>query len=317
MVAVLVPVYFDSSVDEETVLRILEATFTDQDLFCFPQRALIVVDEGSVAEAVLSRASSESPWRDVPQHVLERNRGKAGAVQEGLARLLEMTDATYLVTRDCDGDHVIEDIVRLVRMAEDIQVEPEAERISVFGARPSLEKPMGWLRDQWERLTNQVATDLAEFLLARQGRVVDKRYWNGYPLDAQSGYRLYNRSAAQGVVQCLQSVPDNREILTFACEILPFLDVLLSGGVIGQVQRLTLVEQPASSYRDVSLPQIYGRLLAHIGKRYRVPEATVVQMFDNHLVGSSLYYTDHRGALLECRSYICGQAPPPRMARFL
>ena len=83
------------------------------------------------------------------------------------------------------------------------------------------------------------------------------------------------------------------------------------------MQRLTLVEQPASSYRDVSLPQIYGRLLAHIGKRYRVPEATVVQMFDNHLVGSSLYYTDHRGALLECRSYICGQAPPPRMARFL
>lgn len=317
LLAVVVPVYFDPSVEEGTIRGILEGTFSDQALFCRLERTLLVVDRDTRAEAILKNAAPGSSFYNLPLSVLEQNRGKAGAVRSGLAQLLETTSAPYLVTRDCDGDHAAEDLARIVSLAQDIHQDTGKELISVFGVRPSLEKPMGWLREQWEFLINKVFEDVAEFLLAQKGKVLDKRYWNGYPLDAQSGYRLYTRGAAQRAVQCLASVPDEKELLTFACEILPFLALALEGAAVGQVQRLTLVEQPVSSYCRIALSRVYGGLLAYIRDCYDIPASVLLQIFDNHLVASSLYFTDFRSELLECRRRILADAPPPLLPRFL
>lgn len=317
LTAVVVPVYFSPEVDGREIRSILENTFADNALFCHPERVLAVVDRETRAEAVLLEAKPDSSFYGLPVHILEVNQGKAGAVREGLSELLKRTDVSYFVTRDCDGDHVIEDLPRMVSLADAIGRDTGKELITVFGVRPSLAKPMGWVREAWERLTNAIFLDAVQFLLAREGRILNQRYWNGYPLDAQSGYRVYSRRAAERAVECLSGLPDDRTLLTFACELLPFVALALEGGVIGQVQRLTLVEQPVSSYRNVSLAGVYGRLLQHLLDRYAISLDQLLEIFDNHLVATPLYFTDFREDLLECRRQLAPEAPPPWLARFL
>lgn len=317
LLAVVVPVYFPPEIEAETIGRILEGTFTGSDLFSAPEKTLVVVDRGSRAEDVLKAAARGSPLHGLPLRILEENRGKAGAVETGLAWLLEHTDACYLVTRDCDGDHAAEDLVRMVNLAEHMRADTGRDLISIFGVRASLKKPMGWRRQEWEHLTNAIFQDLAEFLLARQGKVLDRRYWNGYPLDAQSGYRLYTRLAARRAIHCLAAVPQQPQLQTFACEILPFLDLAVEGALFGQVQRLALVEQPVSSYRRVSLSTVYGALLAYAGDCYQIPAATLLQMVDNHVVESSLYFSPERAEVLEFRRHLAADASPPLHPRFV
>ena len=195
-VAVVVPVYFDPSVPEDQVYDILEGVFRDQAIFCRPDRSLIVVDRNTTAEHVLLKSPSAS-FSGLPVHVLPENRAKAGAVAAGLARIMEQRGFQFVITRDCDGDHAAEDIPRLVNMGADIKEQTGEELVSVIGARPSLEKPMGWVREQWELLTNKVLLDLVNFSLAQKGAVVDERFWGSQSPDLQSGYRLYSREAAE------------------------------------------------------------------------------------------------------------------------
>lgn len=315
--AVVVPVYFDPAVSKETILPILKGVFRDSELFCRPNRLLAVVDRGTKVDELFSDSPADSHLSVVPVHRLEKNRAKAGAVSEGLERLLESSDASYFVTRDCDGDHILEDIPRMVSLAEDIREETGHEVVTVMGARPSLEKPMGWLRQEWECFTNKILVDLVSFNLARSNMVIDRRYWNGYPPDIQSGYRVYSRPAAELTVKCLNSLPEARNVSMLACESVPFAELLIRGGIFAQVQRLTLVEQPVSSYSQVNFGENYGHLICYIGERYGIPREILLRIVDNALVSLSMYFTEFRDQLLLFRSLIAPEAPPPVLPRFV
>ena len=304
LTAVVVPVYFQPTVNRETITLILESTFADHELFCLPEKLLVVVDEGTKAKAVLREARSGSPLYDLPLYVLDKNRGKAGAIQAGLDEILKRTQAPYVVTRDCDGDHAIEDIPRMISMAEDIRSDTGSTLISIFGVRPSLEKPMGWFRQEWEGFINRILEDWSDFLAAKTDTVVDKRYWNGYELDAQSGYRVYSRQAARLSADLLAQLPGDPDVFVFACELVPFIELILRGGLIGQVQRMTLIEQPVSSFEGVDLSRSYGMLLRYLCKNYRAPTDSLLRIFDNHLLTTSLYFSEFREKLMECRRYI-------------
>ena len=309
--AVVIPVHFASHVPEGQIREILAALLGEADLFCRLEHLLAVVDRGTVAEQVLRG------FRGIRVLTLERNRGKAGAVAAGLAELLSTSDAPYFATRDCDGDHAQEDLTRLVSLAVHLERRTHCPLIGIMGARPSLEKPMGWLRDQWERLTNAVLVDLCRFLLARRGRVLDTRFWGGTEPDVQSGYRVYSRGAAERVRNVLNALPDEEDVLTFACEFIPFADLALAGGALGQVRRLTLVEQPVTSYGGVDLGRVYGRLLAYVAELFDVPRPVVRQLFDNHLPAVSIFFSDARSELLRARRLIDPEAPAPEGAPFL
>jgi hypothetical protein len=310
-IAVVVPVYFNPDVSRETILPILEGVFRDSSLFCRPENLLAVVDQDTVAEQILSDPPAGSELKGISWHRLEENRAKAGAVNEGLQRLLEVSNAEYFVTRDCDGDHILEDIPRMISMAVDVQTSAGQDLVAVMGGRPSLEKPMGWLRQEWEFLTNTVMVDLVSFALARQGRVIDRKFWNGLTPDVQSGYRVYSRSAAERTVRSLSSLPDRREVRMLACEPVPFGDLILEGAIFAQVNRLTLVEQPVSSYSRVDFGENYGHLVSFLGDRYEIPREVLVQIVDNAMVSRSIYFTDSRSQLLEFRDLIApGEAPP-------
>lgn len=311
LLAIVVPVHFEPSVERSVAAAILERTFAEHRLFCDVGNTLLVVDEGSAAESVLRAAGSSSPLHGLPSLVLERNQGKSGAVRMGLEALLATTRASFLATRDCDGDAPLEDLPRLATMAQHMRSDANVDCVSVFGVRPSLLKPMGWIREEWERLTTAVFVDLTELLLARSGQVIDRRFWNGYPLDLQGGSRLYSREAAQAAVGSLSELPDQPEVYLLACETLPFPAISLQGGLIGQVQISTRLQPQVSSYRDLPFAKYYAALLTWFAKRRDVPSRVLLRIFDNHLVSSSAYHSAVRDQFLECRSRISPGAPPP------
>ena len=292
------------------VRQILRATLSDQNLFLKPRQVVFVVDRNTATESILEElnADLQAGFGTVR---LERNQGKMGAVREGLRRLLQ-EPVRYLVTRDCDGDHALEDLGRMVRLAEEMREAAPDQPISVFGSRPSLERPMEWVRKEWEILTNGIFESLTEFLLADQGRVLDRRYWNGYPLDLQSGYRLYDRTGAELAVRSMERVPDERPTYLMACEMVPFLEISLEGRIVGQVQRMTCVEQPVSSFKDIDFATSYGKLLAFLGGLYKIDSALLLRVFDNHMLGSEMFFSSARPQVLKCRDLLGGADLPIR-----
>jgi len=306
-VAQLVPVHFTAEVPSEQVRRILESTFADNSYFCSPRETWVVVDSGTPAEDAFRTAEDGSPLHGLKLLTLDTNRGKTGAIREGLSWILGESRADYLVTRDCDGDNRIEDLPRLMLLADSMKGRGP---VSVFGCRPSLSKPMNWERLQWESITNQVVLELTGYLLARQGKTLLKNYWNQPELDLQSGYRLYDREAAMIASQSLQELPDDREVYLLACEISPFIEFSLQAGRVGQVYRSTQVEQPVSSYAEINFAVFYGKLLAYHADCYEIERSLLRQMFDNALVESEGMQSALRTALMKCRQIIDPAASP-------
>jgi glycosyltransferase involved in cell wall biosynthesis len=311
LLAVAVPVYFSSEVPRRTIEIILSGLLEDSDLFCRRDRLLAVVDGDTTAEEVLSG------FEGLRVHRLERNRGKAGAVAAALRVLLDTTDAEFIATRDCDGDHAQEDLPRLVGMAADVMGRTGRDGVAAIGSRPSLSKPMGWLRSQWEWLTNRILLDLLDFASAREDWIVDRRFWSADVPDIQSGYRVYSRRAAEWAVESLNRVPEDRNLLTFACEFVPFADLTMAGGVFGQVLRQTLVEQPVTSYGGVDLAAVYADLLLYVAGELDVSRAALLGIFDNRLAASPLLFTDHRGELARARKILAPDAEPLPLPGFL
>ncbi len=289
-VGIVLPVYFKPQVPESTIRALLARVLADSEVFCRPENLLVVVDRDTAADRIL---------REVPDlriHRLERNRAKAGAVAAGLHGLLEGSEAEILITRDGDTDHNLEDIPRLASRLVEVQ-EAAGSPAAVMGARISLAKPMGWVREQWELLTNGILLDMVSFRLAQRGRVMDRRFWAGLPADIQSGYRAYDRQAAALCAACLHDLPDDRDLLTFSCEFVPFVEILVQGGCFGQVLRSTLVEQPVTSYGDVQFEVTYARLLGYLAQRYGIAPEVLAAMAENHVADSDLLYSDLRGRL--------------------
>jgi len=310
-IAVLIPVHFRPEEDPQLIRDILDNTFRHQELFSPRENTLAVVDRDTVAEEILRGAESNESFYGTRILTLQKNRCKAGAVREGLELLLENETLEFFITRDCDGDHFIEDIPRMVSLLEHASRITDNTNLCVMGARASLDKPMGYVRREWELLTNDILTGMLKCRMGRDGRVMDERLWNGLPPDIQSGYRAYSRDAAIKAVECLKRLPEDRTILKFACEFEPFVDINLNGGVFGQINRLTLVEQPVSSFADSDFSLEYASYLKYLAERLSMTAESSLVLFDNALSRCSLYFTDHRDELHRCREIIAGRSIPP------
>lgn len=303
-VAVVIPVHFPAEADIDQIKSILENTFLNQADLCPQENILAVVEENSAAEGIFKSAPPNSPLSGVRIYSLTKNRCKAGAIQAGLEFMLRETACDFFVTRDCDGDHFLEDIPRMVHLLIDIFAKTANPLICVMGSRSSLAKSMGWIRQEWEYLTNDFLTALLDIKLGSQGRVVDQRFWNGVAPDIQSGYRVYSRSAAEATVSCLEKLPDDRNILKFSCEFEPFVEISLLDGIFAQVNRLALVEQPISSYRNSDFALEYGSYLHYRADKSGISPETALRIFDNVLSRRELFFTDHRADLLRCRELL-------------
>jgi glycosyltransferase involved in cell wall biosynthesis len=98
---VLVPVYNESSVVGRTIADLV-SRFAN----------VVCVDDGSEDG---SGEVAHTAGATVLRHVV--NQGQGAALQTGFDYLLRHTDAQYVVTFDADGQHVVEDAVRMVERA--------------------------------------------------------------------------------------------------------------------------------------------------------------------------------------------------------
>lgn len=106
-VCVVVPVYNEA----ETVAEVVVALRAH-----FPH--VVCVDDGSADDsAAIARAAGATVLR----HAV--NQGQGAALQTGFDHVLHATGASYVVTFDADGQHVVTDAVRMVETAREQQVD--------------------------------------------------------------------------------------------------------------------------------------------------------------------------------------------------
>ncbi len=100
-VCVIVPVYNEATAVASVICALRER---------FPH--VVCIDDGSSDGSVeIARAAGATVLR----HAV--NQGQGAALQTGFDHILRHTDAAYVVTFDADGQHVVEDAVRMVETA--------------------------------------------------------------------------------------------------------------------------------------------------------------------------------------------------------
>jgi glycosyltransferase involved in cell wall biosynthesis len=124
---------------------------------------VFVVDDGSRDETA---AAARAAGAEVVRH--ERNRGKGAALATAFALLLPRP-VSAVVTLDADGQHLPEEIPKLLAVA--------AEADLVLGTREHLFAEMGRMRRASNRLSSWAISSVAGRRLA----------------DVQTGFRLYSR----------------------------------------------------------------------------------------------------------------------------
>ncbi|HSR68155.1 MAG TPA: hypothetical protein VLU25_09445 [Acidobacteriota bacterium] len=305
---IVIPVYYPPDLDKSLIRHALQETLQCQDAYCPLSRCLLVVDRATPADEILSDAPADSPLGQVQVERLQRNRGKAGSVSRGLKALLSREDVRWIISRDCDGDHLVDDLPRFLRLAR--EMEERGPLFAIFGARSSYAKSMGWVRQEWENLTNALFLDFLLYLTAQRSQVVDRLYWTRDPLDLQSGYRLYSRQAAQVAARGLEALPDDPLVYSFANELLPVLDLTLQGGRAGQVPSTTRAGQAFSSYASLDPVSHYASFFAYLGRRHDLPADVLCRLLDSRLGESELFWSDHRQQVLRFRRLLCPDADP-------
>ncbi|MDH7571500.1 MAG: glycosyltransferase, partial [Armatimonadota bacterium] len=156
LTAMVVPVWFAPEVSATEIAALLSVTLADAEAVVPPDRLVVVIDGAQTAAGVAAEvqrafaARAGAPFRLV---VLEQNRGKGGAILAGLEAL---PPAPFTVVRDADGDHFVNDVPHLVRLAHQMATECAPKPILVIGRRGAVHPPLGWVRGEYELLLNDL-----------------------------------------------------------------------------------------------------------------------------------------------------------------
>lgn len=298
----VIPAWFGPQVSEQQIEDLLRHTLAGSARLVYPHRLAVVVDGCPRVEAVCRRLQQE--WGDTfgrPFVLLAspENRGKGGAVAQGLDYLCAEDPPAWIVTRDADGDHRVSDMPRLVALGEQIRKEQGTEHVAVIGGRQSLYRPMNWLRGELEYWLDEVATEAYKFALAREGRALNTQYWAAYGHypDLESGCKLFSTAAARLAARALPAEAEKHpelDLLRWGCEIIPLTETVLAGGILGEMRRLTYEGQPVSGYEGESGVLLYANQLVWLGLRLQLTRAQAAQLLDNALLRRPLW-SDARG----------------------
>lgn len=323
----IVPTYFSASIDAGLVRRLLLLTLQDTLLYLPWQQVWVVVDGDLRSADILRGLRSElGPFNLL---VDPANHGKLWAVRQGMQAALSSTaDLSFIVTRDCDGDHAAADMPALVRAAIYIQQACGHLRLVVLGSRRNRQRSLGWVRGELELLLDQITLDAVQFRLAHQDRTLNQSMCSGDGVaDLNSGYKLYGRDLAQRLFidqePNLAAITDN-DYWHYGPETCPMVEALLAGALLAEVPRVTWDGQPATSFGEFDPTRLYGSMLTWLLTRLDIPLEVGIQWFDNHIVGSSLRLTVEGLQLLgRLRAYVSQQVsayrgraealPPPSL----
>jgi hypothetical protein len=319
-VALVVPAWFAPDTPPSLAEQLLLTTLIGiRD--CFAAEHVIVVADGSpvaarAAQGVAGQLAGEGAGA-FQVLALEENRGKGGALVAGIRALLgpgdalASPDAAWVMVRDADGDHMLDDAAHLYRAGEAVLRACPGVPACVIGARAAPHFPLGWIRGELELLLNEVLVEAVAWALARTGAAWDTRFLQGRWPDLQSGYKLYSREAALLLADALEEEERRHpwaRLMRTGMEIVPFVTIALAGGVLAEVGRKSYQEQPVTSYGAVDLAAFYGDKLAWSLLRCGTPPRTAGVLLDGAIV-SRPAYTDPgaRAVLLELRRRVLGR----------
>jgi len=325
----VIPVWFPPHLDSDQIRENLLVTLQGCEHF-LPWTHVALVIDGDTRSYPIVQALQDSCRRQ-HGHAFDvlysaENRGKGDAVIRGAEWFLAKDYLEYLTIRDADGDHALNDLVNLMRMALTLRVHEKTDAVIVVGRRNHLHRSLGWMRGELETLLNRVLIDAVRYALAQRQQVLNTQYFSllgEYP-DLHSGYKVYSRKVCELMVQATwERLPVvGPEIYRYGVEAVPFIEGVMAGAIVGEVVRLSR-EPDFSGHGAFALPEPNGLVLLwtflHVGIRLQ----QAVALLDNQLSRLALW-TDPQGRaqLLELRRYVAegfasstGEVPPDRNRR--
>lgn len=314
-VGCIVPVWFPGRVDAEEAAVYLRTTLAGTTTCLDPQDLLLVIDGCAAAAAAAERLRTEfaAEWGTPFQLMtLPQNRGKGGALSAGLERVLaEKPQLDWIAFRDADGDHFIDDLPHFFRLGEQLAA-TDGERSSVpalvIGRRSAVHPSLGWMRAEFELLCNQVIVESAAYALARSGRVWDTRFLVDRVPDLQSGYKFFNRAAAEIALHAFiheAALHPDLDLPRIGMEVAPFLRAVLAGCRVGEVERKSWYDQPVTAYGSIDFASYYGGKLVWALRACEIPPDVVPILIDSALAVRPLFADpEGRTRALAMRRYV-------------
>jgi hypothetical protein len=310
----LIPVWFPPNLSDDQVRETLLDTLHDCEHFLPWEHVLLVVDGDARSSAIvqdLQAACRQRHGQAFQVLYTPENGGKGAAVVRGTQWLLDHDGLEYLTTRDADGDHVLNDLVNLMRLALAVRANEGTDSVIVVGRRTHPHRALGWIRGEFEGLLNRVLVDAVRFVLAQRQQVLNTRHFalsSDYP-DLHSGYKVYSRRVCELMVERSWEHPPwvGPEIYRYGVEAVPFVEGVMAGAVVGEMTRLTQ-EPEFSGHGAFARPETNGSVLLWAFLRLGITLAPATALLDNHLSRLALW-TDSAGreALLQLRAYVSGK----------
>lgn len=310
-VAMVIPVWFPTSLSSQQIQDSLLSTLDDCDHYLPWEQVVLVVDGDERGYRIARDLQAACQQRhsstfDVLYHA--ENRGKGYAVSLGAQWFLEKTGLAYLTIRDADGDHALNDLLNLMRLAIHLQATEQTDALIVIGRRNHPHRVLGFIRGEYEALLNRVIVDAVRFALARHQTVLNTQYFSlagEYP-DVHSGYKLYSRKVCELMVQQPWERPPwvAEEIYRFGVEAVPLVEGMLAGAMVGEITRLTR-EPGFTGHSAFAKSETNGSVILWTFLRIGIGPDQGAAMLDNH-ISRLTWWTDPQGRehLLQLRRYV-------------
>jgi hypothetical protein len=314
----VIPVWFPPDTGTDIIRRNIQAALAGWERYFRPEAIVLSVDGCRAAAAIIDRMTADNdPPLPPGLKVIasEPNRGKGRAVALGFEELLRDDNIEFLVARDVDGDHLINDLENLYRIA--LQARDEnSPGVLIIGRRHNLHAPLGFQRAEFEIWSNRCLLEACQFRLGLDRRVFDRKLCSAYAdhPDFQSGYKLYSRAVVENFLPLVLDPPEtDREIIWHGSEVVPVVATVLMGATIAEVTRMTAGEQPISGYGGIDRAAFYGGKLNWAFRRLEIDPEPAQKILQNHLARSKLFWSaEGRDELIRaCEIAIGGNFVPP------
>jgi hypothetical protein len=307
----VIPVWFPPALTDGRVRENLLTTLHDCEHYLPWEHVVLVVDGDARSAAIVQ--DLQGAWGQRHGQAFDvvygpENRGKGFAVFRGAEWFLERRELQYLTVRDADGDHALNDLVNLMRLAAMLRTQEGTEALIIIGRRNHPHRALGWVRGELETLLNRVLVDAVRFALAQRREVFKTQYFSlsdEYP-DIHSGYKVYSRKICELMVQRPWERPPwvGAEIFRYGVEAVPFVEGAMAGAVIGEITRITQ-EPEFSGHAAFARPETNGSVLLWTFLRLGITPQQAAVLLDNHISRLTLWADPQgRESLVELRRYV-------------
>lgn len=283
--AVVIPAYFPAAADAGLAADLLRDTALGcSSLLGDPGRVCISVDGENPAAEAARRLQAEFGVKVV---VSARNKGKLGALLEGLTALVREEMFRYFLLVDQDGDHFPNELPNFIRAVRHVSSAVKHDRLLVLGRRSSRHHPMGYLRGELEELADRMLIDCLQYRAALDGLPLNLQYallFDEFP-DFHSGYKLLTRPLVTALLDrpvCCEGLSEEA-VYRHAVEAVLCVEAVLAGGVIVSVARSTFNEQPITAFGQLNRCRLVADKIIWPAKRLRVPGVFIGQWMENHM----------------------------------